>query len=102
MKIKGIKKAIGDLNHCPSGWGMLLGLNLKTLKIYSSDICTQNTFWATSEPYELNLGFFTGGSETMKSLEEKIIEEICWRSDNYNYPEEWRDYANQALKKLNA
>ena len=41
-------------------------------------------------------------SDDSVKTEEKIIEEICWRSDNYNYPEEWRDYANQALKKLNA
>lgn len=61
MKVKGIKKAITELRSCPSGFGLMLKLNLDRLEVETSNGCERRSScpsWRGLSENELNLGFF--------------------------------------------
>ena len=61
MKVKGIKKAITELNSCPSGFGLMIKLNLDRLEVETSNGCERRSAcpsWRELRENEFNLGFF--------------------------------------------
>ena len=73
MEINGLKKTVSELKKCPRGWGLLVGYNAKTNKLFTSEICRQNAEWMNLAAYEFSIGYFSGDYPvTMQDLADRV------------------------------